>query len=125
MRCRAHTSAPWGSKVRCEWQAGHRSNHACGTGPSEVVWTDASAIYPHEPISANEPDHDQVKAPEHYRFPNGAEVKDITQWLTFFRGSAVKYLCRAGRKAGVDELVDLRKARECIDNEIQRLEAAQ
>lgn len=40
------------------------------------------------------PGHDPVKTPEHYRFPNGTEVKHITQYLTFFRGSAVKYICR-------------------------------
>ena len=100
---------------------GHRGTHANSGPNSYESWNDAIAVYPHEPVDAGRP-HDPVKTPEHYRFPGGAEVKDITQWLTFFRGSAVKYICRAGRKAGVDELTDLRKARECIDNEIRRLE---
>lgn len=64
---------------------------------------------------------DPVKSPGHYSFPGGVEVIDITQHLVFLRGAAVKYICRAGRKG--DELEDLRKARECVDREIARVEA--
>lgn len=43
--------------------------------------------------------------------------------LNFNRGSVLKYVWRAGKKPGAVELVDLMKARECLDREIIRLEA--
>lgn len=63
-----------------------------------------------------------VVAPNHYQFPNGVQVKDITQYLNFFRGSAVKYIVRAGRKDPTTLLQDLRKGAECLRLEIERLE---
>lgn len=45
----------------------------------------------------------------------------IEGWaLNFARGSAIKYIARAGRKG--DELDDLRKAAHCLQREIERLE---
>ena len=54
----------------------------------------------------------QVNHPSHY---NGGEVEVIDlieQWgLGFCLGNAVKYICRAGRKGGKEELKeDLEKA---------------
>jgi hypothetical protein len=68
---------------------------------------------------------DPVDHPAHYtRFP-GVEVIQITEWLNFCRGNAVKYLCRAGAKGGpAQEIEDLRKARWYVDREIERIEAA-
>ncbi|MFZ2560207.1 MAG: DUF3310 domain-containing protein [Candidatus Nanoperiomorbaceae bacterium] len=43
---------------------------------------------------------DPVNNPSHYTCFGSAEVIDITERLDFCRGSAVKYLCRAGRKDG-------------------------
>jgi hypothetical protein len=43
--------------------------------------------------------------------------------LNFARGSALKYLLRAGRKTD-NEIRDLEKARAYIDREIQRLRTA-
>lgn len=63
---------------------------------------------------------DKVNNPSHYKFPNGAEVIQITRYLMANRAAAVKYLCRAGRKD--DELQDLKKARFYIEDEIKRLE---
>lgn len=61
--------------------------------------------------------------PSHYKdgFSNGAEVIDITENLNFNRGSAVKYLARAGKKPGEDELKDLRKAKWYVEREIERV----
>lgn len=42
--------------------------------------------------------------------------------LNFNRGNIVKYICRAGRKPEVSELEDLRKARDYIDREIEKIE---
>lgn len=62
--------------------------------------------------------------PSHYKgFSNGAEVIDIAERLNFNRGSAVKYLARAGRKQGEATIEDLKKARWYIDREIERIVA--
>lgn len=63
---------------------------------------------------------DDVNSPEHYRFPNGAEVIDLTENLSFNLGNVVKYVSRAGRKDD-DALKDLRKARFYLEREIERL----
>jgi Protein of unknwon function (DUF3310) len=68
--------------------------------------------------------HDEVNHPAHYRLANGAQVIDVTENLSFNRGNAVKYICRAGNKDGTDELTDLHKARWYLNREIDRVEAA-
>lgn len=62
--------------------------------------------------------------PAHYAF--AIEPLDaIEAWgLNFSRGNVVKYVARAGRKVGADEIDDLRKARVYLDREIRRLERA-
>lgn len=58
--------------------------------------------------------------PQHYRrFP--VEVIDIAEHLSFNLGNAVKYLTRAGHKAGAPVETDLLKARWYIDRELERL----
>ncbi|MCY0963020.1 DUF3310 domain-containing protein [Streptomyces sp. H27-H5] len=65
-----------------------------------------------------------VNSPAHYTWlPNGIEVIDLTEHLTFNRGNAVKYICRAGLKHLDTELEDLRKAAWYVQREIQRVEA--
>lgn len=49
--------------------------------------------------------------PNHYKFPNGVQVIDITRNLDFLSGNVVKYVARAGRKAGESPMDDLLKAR--------------
>lgn len=44
--------------------------------------------------------------------------------LSFFKGNALKYVVRAGRKTA-SELEDLRKARDNLDTEIKALERVQ
>lgn len=63
---------------------------------------------------------DVVNSPDHYKF-NGVEVIQLTEQLTFNRGNVVKYVSRAGRKHGSNELQDLSKARWYLDREIERL----
>jgi hypothetical protein len=64
---------------------------------------------------------DPVNRPSHYtRFP--VEVIELTEHLNFCRGNVVKYVCRAGRKPGADELEDLRKGLWYLQREIARLE---
>ena len=60
-----------------------------------------------------------------YYCANGIEAQDVIEAfeLNFARGSALKYLLRAGRKND-EEIRDLEKARAYIDREIQRLRTA-
>ena len=66
--------------------------------------------------------NDNVNKPAHYTgFSNNAQVIDITENLSFNRGNVVKYVSRAGRKAGTDELEDLLKAAWYLQREIDRV----
>ena len=68
---------------------------------------------------------DIIKHPSHYTEGRKYEPKDVIRdWgLNFNLGSAVKYISRAGRKD--DILIDLRKARQFLDFEIEALEDEQ
>lgn len=63
-----------------------------------------------------------VNHPAHYAEGRKYEPKDVIRdWgLNFNLGSAVKYLARAGRKD--DILLDLRKAKQYIEFEIEAIE---
>lgn len=62
--------------------------------------------------------------PSHYKDLNPEPIDVIEAWeLGFNRGNCLKYLARAGRKGGGDELTDLRKAAWYLKREIGRLEA--
>lgn len=72
--------------------------------------------------------HDPVNHPHHYtRHPSGVECIQITRHMNFNIGNAVKYLWRAGEKAGLNEdirakeIEDLEKAVFYIRDEISRL----
>lgn len=66
---------------------------------------------------------DAVNHPPHYTaHPSGVECIQITEHMGFCLGNAVKYIWRADLKG--DAIEDLRKARWCIDREIERREAA-
>lgn len=57
-------------------------------------------------------------SPNHYDFPGGVQVIDITKHLDFLTGNVVKYVCRAGRKG--DRLTDLLKAKKYLDWAIEK-----
>jgi|GEM_PF-1310133 len=62
---------------------------------------------------------DAVDHPPHYtQHPSGIECIQVTQWMNFCLGNAVKYIWRAGLKG--DALEDLKKARRYLDIEIER-----
>lgn len=64
--------------------------------------------------------------PNHYKFPGGAEVKDISGHLTSFGGQALQYIARATRLDGNNKgsaIEDLKKSLKFIQWEIERLEA--
>lgn len=66
---------------------------------------------------------------EHYKFPNTAEVIDITRYLSSNGGQAVQYIARSTRMDGNNKgdlrgrLKDLEKARDFITDEELRLES--
>lgn len=65
---------------------------------------------------------DPVSHPAHYTsHPSGIECIQVTEHMSFCLGNAVKYIWRAGLKAG-DGLEDLRKSAWYIQREIQRRE---
>lgn len=64
---------------------------------------------------------DNVNHPPHYKMANGAEVIDIRENLLSNRADVVKYVCRAGKKEGADELEDLRKAQWYMNREVERV----
>lgn len=65
----------------------------------------------------------KVDHPEHYNVGEIEVVDAVSDWrLNFARGSIVKYVARAGHKAGESELDDLKKARWFLDYEVERLE---
>lgn len=65
------------------------------------------------------PSYDPVGRPRHYQSASGLEVIDVVEsfGLGFLLGNVVKYVCRAQRKNGVE---DLRKARWYLDRAIEK-----
>ena len=67
---------------------------------------------------------DPVNHPAHYNQGSIEVIDAIEDWkLNFNLGSAVKYIARADHKGNTIE--DLKKARWCLDREIQRREKLQ
>jgi Protein of unknwon function (DUF3310) len=67
--------------------------------------------------------NDPVNHPSHYTSYKGLEVIDLTEQMNFNKGNAVKYICRAGLKPGVDETEDLKKAIWYLNRELERINA--
>lgn len=64
---------------------------------------------------------DSVNHPSHYTsHPSGVEAIQVTRWMNFNLGNAMKYIWRAGLKN--DAIEDLRKAEFYIKDEIERLQ---
>lgn len=65
---------------------------------------------------------DRVDHPPHYN-AGKIEVIDFIedQGLGFHIGNVVKYVARAGKKEGLNEIEDLKKARWYLDRYIQKL----
>lgn len=61
-----------------------------------------------------------VNHPAHYQAVPNIECIDVVEHFSFNRGSALKYIWRAGHKG--DAIEDLQKAAWYIEREIQRLE---
>lgn len=62
---------------------------------------------------------DPVNHPDHYtQHPSGVECIQITEYMNFCVGNAMKYLWRAGLK--FDDIEDLKKSAWYINREIER-----
>lgn len=77
-----------------------------------------------QPQSARATATDMVNHPSHYTsHPSGIEAIEVTRWMNFNLGNAIKYIWRAGLKGDNQKhLEDLRKAEFYIKDEIKRLE---
>ena len=63
-----------------------------------------------------------MKTPKHYDYKI-QPIDVIDEWgLDFYLGNVLKYVARAGKKDGVSELEDLKKAKHYIEMKIERLE---
>lgn len=68
---------------------------------------------------------EKINHPEHYHYGTYEAIKVIESWgLGFCLGNVVKYISRAGRKVGSDELEDLKKAQWYLNREIEKREIA-
>jgi hypothetical protein len=66
---------------------------------------------------------DMVEAPVHYTRLSPQPIEVIEAWdLDFFTGSAIKYLARAGHKAGADAKLDLQKAISFIQRKVDKMD---
>ena len=66
--------------------------------------------------------NDAIRSPAHYARLSPQPRDVIAAWgLNFNRGSALKYIARAGNKG--DEVEDLEKAIECLRHEVEMLTA--
>lgn len=65
---------------------------------------------------------DEITNPSHYNEGRKYEPRKVVEdWgLNFYLGNALKYICRAGQKD--DPIVDLKKAIQNIEFEIERRE---
>ena len=67
-----------------------------------------------------------VTSPSHYT-RGSIEVWDFIrdQGLNYFRGNAIKYLCRAGFKSSGTEIEDIKKAIHYLENELHALQSTE
>lgn len=66
---------------------------------------------------------DAVEHPSHYNQVPGVECISVVEHFNFNRGNTIKYIWRAGSKG--DEVEDLRKAKQYLDFEIDRITRGQ
>lgn len=68
--------------------------------------------------------YEMVNHPDHYQMQDKIyePYKVINEWnLDFNLGSVLKYIARAGKKPGEDAVRDLKKCKQYIDFEIEKI----
>lgn len=116
-QCKAHYQENNGKLLRCEILVEENAYHLEDHKNGDLRWTTAVSIYPTEagPFRSAQT---QVGG-DHYRQTKIQPWDIIDDWgLDFYRGNALKYLLRAGRKGPT--LEDLRKAKHYIEKCIER-----
>ena len=64
-----------------------------------------------------------MPTPDYYLTPDGThDLTPIVGQFDYWRGAAIKYVWRAGRKPGVDERSDILKAIDCLKHELAMLD---
>jgi len=135
---RALTKYPGKKKVKEEyqwatWHDDHYNQHEYGVEfdcemgrfwhprhnnmPSRIVEIKEEGIRYIEDVEA------LVKEPSHYKLPNGIECKEVSKYFSSFKGQAIQYIWRAGKKEGQSEEQDLKKAIECLNIELTKLKS--
>lgn len=67
------------------------------------------------------PENDIVNHPKHYTdHPSGIEAIEVTEWMNFNLGNAMKYIWRADLKHDDGGIIDLEKAEWYVKREIER-----
>ena len=93
--------------------------------PGLTVKVISEAVEDAEDIAAaREARKEPGRIPNYYLMPNCIEVKEIARYLTSNGGQAVQYIARATRTDGIikgNPISDLEKARDMIEDEINRL----
>lgn len=92
----------------------------------ETEWDNPFVVCPkcrQDLISITKPKElkfDNINHPKHYNsHPSGIEAIQITEYMNFCLGNAIKYILRHEHKGGTE---DLRKAIWYLEREIKRLE---
>lgn len=68
-------------------------------------------------------DCDNVNHPKHYTsHPSGVECIQITEWMDFCLGNAMKYIWRAGLKDSGSKREDLEKAVWYLKRELEHMQ---
>jgi hypothetical protein len=115
-----HAQVDWDGNTGLRWLEPFLENLVPITAPVTPITTEYETDSHHDVLTGD--DSDPVAHPSHYTSGVYEVWRVIRDWkLNFNRGSAVKYIARAGKKD--DELQDLRKARQFLDFEIEALEA--
>ncbi len=114
--CRAELIVPGDENIRCTRRAAHLGDH----GNGEIRWTDDVALYPHreafKSVVAPTPASERQVGGDHYRKFKIQPWDIIDEYdLSFYEGSALKYLLRSKS----DRLEDLKKARHYLDKLIE------
>lgn len=77
-------------------------------------------------MSGEREEYRKIDHPDHYQSTQIEAIDVIEEFdLNFSRGSALKYILRAGKKPHESEVDDLKKALWYIEREIKRIEARQ
>lgn len=135
-QCRAewHNDRDASDTLRCTIQVTEATRHDGDHQHGNFRWMDEAAVYPLDDVLAQHLQATAVQINEnlaatsqvggdHYRQTSIQPWDIVDDWsLDYYRGNALKYLLRAGRKGPA--LQDLEKARHYIEKCIEREKAS-